>query len=161
MKKANSETLITLETLEKMPSGERACLPARQWFAASFPNGATIREVWDACPDDTSWKIWFALNFYPDWKLHEKFLAERINQMADSLCQPRLGEPDTKHWNAIWHPDYYDAIHAFTRRPALVAMWWIVEDARQVADFVGSWIYERDAQEAYARQVLLSGGKDD
>ena len=38
----------------------RACREARNWFAATFPNGASLREAWAACPRD-DWRIYFAL----------------------------------------------------------------------------------------------------
>lgn len=51
--------VITAQTLERTQSGERACGPARQWFAAAFPNGGELAEVWDACPR-WQWRVWFA-----------------------------------------------------------------------------------------------------
>ena len=52
---------ITIKTLERMPSGARACKPAREWFEEKFPDGGERAEVWDACPN-WQWKVWFAVH---------------------------------------------------------------------------------------------------
>lgn len=36
---------ITIKMLKRMPSGNRACKPARQWFATTFPDGAATLEI--------------------------------------------------------------------------------------------------------------------
>ena len=54
--------MITIETLEKMPSGDTACSDSRKWFMETFPDGATLRAAWDACEND-EWRVWFVANF--------------------------------------------------------------------------------------------------
>ena len=56
----NADTLITSAMLTEM----RACSGARQWFASTFPNGATLRTAWDACHRD-DWRVWFACHVLP------------------------------------------------------------------------------------------------
>ena len=55
------EIHVTLTMLENMPSGARACDPARDWFEEKFPDGGERAEVWDACPN-WRWKVWFAVH---------------------------------------------------------------------------------------------------
>ena len=55
------EIHVTLTMLENMPSGARACKPAREWFEEKFPDGGERAEVWDACPN-WQWKVWFAVH---------------------------------------------------------------------------------------------------
>ena len=55
------EIHITLAMLENMPSGARACAPARRWFQEKFPDGGERAEVWNACPN-WEWKVWFAVH---------------------------------------------------------------------------------------------------
>ena len=57
-----TSAMITIADLEEMPSGDRACSGARDWFAERFPNGAELREAWDACPSD-DWRVWFACHW--------------------------------------------------------------------------------------------------
>ena len=52
---------VTLEMLEHMPSGARACAPGRDWFEEKFPDGGERAEVWDACPN-WRWQVWFAVH---------------------------------------------------------------------------------------------------
>jgi len=56
--------LITNKLLKHMPSGDKACKPARKWFKRTFPDGADWEEAWSACQED-DWLIWFALNYLP------------------------------------------------------------------------------------------------
>ena len=44
-----------------MPSGSRACDPARDSSEENFPDGGERAEVWDACPN-WQWKVWFAVH---------------------------------------------------------------------------------------------------
>ena len=55
------EIHVTLTMLKNMPSGARACKPAREWFEEKFPDGGERAEVWDACPN-WQWKVWFAVH---------------------------------------------------------------------------------------------------
>lgn len=54
--------MITIETLKRMPSGNRACSAAQEWFMETFPDGAAIHDVWNACNKD-EWRVWFTVNF--------------------------------------------------------------------------------------------------
>ena len=55
------EIHVTLTMLENMPSGARACDPARDWFEENFPNGGERAQIWDACPN-WRWQVWFAVH---------------------------------------------------------------------------------------------------
>jgi len=59
---------VTIELLDKMPSGNRACEEARAWFAETFPVGGLLKDVWERC-ENTKWKIWFAVNYLPKDKV--------------------------------------------------------------------------------------------
>ena len=50
---------ITIQMLNEMSSGARACKPAREWFQEKFPDGGELFEVWNACRA-WRWKVWFA-----------------------------------------------------------------------------------------------------
>ncbi|MCB0683210.1 MAG: hypothetical protein KDC32_20250, partial [Saprospiraceae bacterium] len=58
---AADEIRIALTMLENMPSGARACDPARDWFEENFPNGGERAQIWDACPN-WRWQVWFAVH---------------------------------------------------------------------------------------------------
>ena len=80
---------ITIKTLERMPSGARACKPAREWFQKKFPNGGELAEVWNACPN-WLWKVWFAMHSAPtvDAVAFAQSCAERAaSYAADAIAK--------------------------------------------------------------------------
>lgn len=64
---------ISLSTLRCMPSGERACDEAHEWFHNTFAiNNDTVelREAWDTLksshvPEKYDWLVWFGCNYVP------------------------------------------------------------------------------------------------
>ena len=57
--------MITIEMLERMPSGDRACALGRSWFKENFPCGGKLEDVWDACTAwqwRGQWQVWFAMH---------------------------------------------------------------------------------------------------
>jgi hypothetical protein len=83
---------VTIELLNKMPSGNRACEEARAWFAKTFPTGGLLKDAWERC-ENTKWKIWFAVNYLPKDKvaaLSYKFYGQAFRFAAKH--NPSLAE---------------------------------------------------------------------
>ena len=104
--------LVTLDLLKKMPSGERACFPALEWFADEFPDGAEIASAWAASPL-RRWQIWFACNWLTGQALSDldnKFIkqGERYNaKHYRDLCSSDVCNTyaETVYSHAHWAAD--------------------------------------------------------
>jgi len=102
---------VSMGLLLEMPSGDRACPSALEWFADEFPDGAELANAWAACPLGR-WKIWFACNWLTDQALSDldnKFVkqGERYNaKYYRALCNSDVCNTYAKavcshsHWAA-------------------------------------------------------------
>ncbi len=111
---------VTLEMLERMPSGAHACHDARAWFSNEFPDGADWTVAWAACPFD-EWRIWFACHALPArsrsalvWKFAGqafRFAARRfpkLRSLSDNVSRDNYREA----YNAA-NDAYNDAVTTY------------------------------------------------
>lgn len=134
---------ITIETLEKMPSGERACTAARDWFARNFPSGGTLNEVAAANTND-EWLVWFTCHYLPANKreaLAFKFAGQAFRFVAQ--IHPELGE----------YADNVTAAHVTAARAAAYAA---ADAAADAADAAACITYDGDAKKEQAAWSLTA-----
>lgn len=154
-------TMITLETLLQMPSGDKACAEAQLWFKQYFPTGATLTEAWRKCPNN-DWRIWFTVNWVELEQL--KMLALRFAGQAaayKSVSTPELAP----FANAITPENVEDAYRIAGMAhepytPVLLAIWSsraVIEGRSSSAVSTPGWAA---ATAEYAQSVAEESGRE-
>jgi len=103
--------IVTNKLLKNMPSGRKACKPARKWFKEEFPNGADWKDVWDSCLD-YRWQVWFTANYLPDDDVCElmyifvgqalryvSVVDSRLDEYADNVTSENIGAAYKTLWD--------------------------------------------------------------
>ena len=157
---------VTLEMLEHMPSGARACDRARHWFEGKFPNGGERAEVWDACPN-WQWKVWFAVHsatteeavsFAQACAERAAIYAAVARAAADSAATRAAADSAaTRAVNAQSAAAYYDATAAVSDHAlrAAVAAYKSAAYTADAAYYAGSAADEIQTLVDWARRVLF------
>ena len=148
---------VTLEMLEHMPSGARACDRARHWFEGKFPNGGERAEVWDACPN-WQWKVWFAVHSATTEEAvsFAQACAERAAIYA-AVARAAADSAATRAVNAQSAAAYYDATAAVSDHAlrAAVAAYKSAAYTADAAYYAGSAADEIQTLVDWARRVLF------
>ena len=149
---------ITIKTLERMPSGARACKPAREWFQKKFPNGGELAEVWNACPN-WLWKVWFAMHSAPtvDAVAFAQSCAERAaSYAADAIAKTTDASKAVYDADAAASAADYAAANADAAADAADAVADAASRTFAAAAAADCSAVEVQAQVAWARGILFS-----
>ena len=149
---------LTLDALLEMPSGTRACSQARRWFIQSFPEGATLIQVWDACPD-WSWQVSFAVHSATQEEAvaFARECEERAAKYAADAATATTAENAADAAEAANDAANYDADTYYNADCAAAAAAATAYYA-DCATAAGNYDAEIKIQVAWAKRILFSAG---